>query len=62
MNELIDEMINEAINNCHWKKMVHGVVNPCALAIESGNCDTLINLFKDIPIGKEEECEIVYDE
>lgn len=67
MEELTDEMINDAIKNCHWKKMIHGipicagVANPCIRTIESGRCDTLIKLFKDIPIGKEEECEIVYD-
>lgn len=48
---LTDEMINEAIKNCFWRKDVGGVwictgdIVPCLKHIDEGKCDTLIRLF-----------------
>ena len=48
---LTDEMINEAVKNCFWRKDVGGVwictgdIVPCLKHIDEGKCDTLIRLF-----------------
>ena len=51
MSEITKEMIDKAIKDCFWRKDVCGVdvcrgmLTPCASVIESGKCDTLIELF-----------------
>ena len=50
--EITQEMIDDAIKNCIWRKEVHGVyicrgeVAPCSNVIDKGKCDTLIKLFR----------------
>lgn len=51
MTEITQEVIDEAIRNCPWRRDVAGVhvcvgdVAPCSRLIKSGKCDTLIRLF-----------------
>lgn len=51
MGEITKEMIDKAIKDCSWRKDVCGVdicsgmLTPCASVIESGKCDTLIELY-----------------
>lgn len=55
--EIRQEDIDKAIKTCYWRKDVGGVsvcggmLTPCERAIERGECDTLIQLYK----GGEEE-------
>ena len=48
---ITEKQNNKAKEKCHWRKEVDGVsvcrgnVLPCALAIEKGVCDALIELF-----------------
>lgn len=57
--ELTDEVINQAIKSCYWRKQVHGVpicvgvASPCILAIEHGHCNTLKALFKNVSMDKD---------
>lgn len=50
--EITQEMIDDAIKNCIWKKDICGVdicrgeVTPCIHVIDAGKCDVLIELFK----------------
>lgn len=50
--EITQEMIDDAIKNCIWRKEVHdvyicrGEVAPCSNVIDSGKCDTLKKLFR----------------
>lgn len=50
--EITQEMIDDAIENCIWRKEVHdvyvcrGEVAPCSNVIDNGKCDTLIKLFR----------------
>ena len=50
--EITDEIIQEAINKCFWRKVVHGVdicagnCGVCSVEIKRGRCDTLRKLFK----------------
>ena len=49
---ITEDMIQEAINKCEWKKTVYdvdicrGMAGPCLKVIDDGKCDTLIELFK----------------
>ena len=51
MAEITDEMIQEAIKKCSWRKGVHGVnicagnCGVCSVEIERGRCDALRELF-----------------
>lgn len=46
-----DKDIQDAIENCKWRKDLHGVwicegdIVPCLKHINDGRCDTLIKLF-----------------
>lgn len=57
--ELTDEVINQTIESCYWRKMVHGVpicvgvASPCVVAIKHGHCDTLKTLFENASTDKE---------
>lgn len=50
--EITQEMIDDAIKNCIWRKEVHdiyicrGEVAPCVNVIDAGKCDTLKELFR----------------
>lgn len=52
MSEITQEQIDKAIKECFWKKEVggvnicRGVLAPCQVIIEKGQCDTLIKLFR----------------
>ena len=58
MNEITQEDIDKAIKECYWRKDVGGVsvcggmLAPCQRTIEKGQCDTLINLYRDREDGK----------
>lgn len=49
--EITQEQIDDAINNCEWKKDCHGVavcggeLGACIRIIESGKCPILRELF-----------------
>lgn len=51
MAEITDETIQEAIDKCFWRKVVHGVdicvgnCGACFVEIERGRCNTLRELF-----------------
>ena len=51
MAEITQEAIDEAINNCSWRVIVHDVpictgnCGACQVEIERGRCDTLKQLF-----------------
>lgn len=51
MAEITDETIQEAIDKCFWRKVVHGVdicvgnCGACSVEIERGRCNTLRELF-----------------
>lgn len=51
--EITQEVIDKAIKECYWRKDVGGVsvckgmLTPCSCVIENGQCDTLIDLFKN---------------
>ena len=46
-----EQDIQAAVENCYWRKEVHGVAictgmcAPCVVVMESGNCDTMKDLF-----------------
>ena len=48
---LTDKDIQSAIENCKWRKDLHGTwicagdIVPCLKHIDDGRCDTLIRLF-----------------
>ena len=48
---LTDKDIQDAIENCKWRKDLHGTwicegdIVPCLKHIDDGRCDTLIRLF-----------------
>lgn len=48
---LTDKDIQEAVENCEWRKDIHGTwvcggnIVPCLKHIDDGRCDTLIKLF-----------------
>lgn len=48
---MTDKDIQEAINNCFWRKNLEGIyvcsgdMVPCEKHIDDGKCDTLIKLF-----------------
>ena len=50
--EITQEMIDDAIKNCIWRKELYGIyacrgeVAPCSRVIDSGKCDTLKKLFR----------------
>lgn len=45
--------LNERITNCPWRKKTHevpicaGYVTPCMRVISKGNCDVVIEYFKE---------------
>lgn len=49
--EITQEQIDDAINNCEWKRDCHGVtvcggeLGACVRIIESGKCPILKELF-----------------
>ena len=51
MAEITNKMIQEAIDKCFWRKVVHGIdicagnCEACSVEIERGRCDTLRKLF-----------------
>ena len=54
---LTDKDVQDAIENCKWRKVLHGTwicegdIVPCLKHIDDGGCDTLIRLFaKDINV------------
>lgn len=54
MNDKItQEDIDKTIKECYWRKDVGGVsvcggmLAPCSRTIEKGQCDTLINLYRN---------------
>ena len=50
--EITQEMIDNAIENCIWRKEVYGIyvcrgeVAPCSNVIDSGKCVVLKELFR----------------
>lgn len=46
-----EQDIQAAVENCYWRKEVHGVAictgmcAPCVVVMESGDCDTMKDLF-----------------
>ena len=50
--EITQEMIDDAIKNCIWRKELCGVyicrgeVTPCSHVIDKSKCDALIQLFR----------------
>lgn len=60
--------INEAIETCYWRQIVHGIAicrgdcAPCMRIIDQGKCDTLKQIFAKEPFEKEQTAEIVYQE
>ena len=52
MDTITNEMIEQAIKECHWRMVVHGVdvcvgnCGACAVEIERGRCNTLRQLFQ----------------
>ena len=53
MAKSYEEKAKEAIQDCYWRKNIHGVsvcaadLCPCIKVIEDGKCSTLIELFKN---------------
>lgn len=53
MAKSYEEKVKEAIQDCYWRKNIHGVsvcaavLCPCIKVIEDGKCSTLIELFKN---------------
>ena len=53
MPELTEEMLQEAVKNCKWRKKFFGIdictgnCNVCAREIEAGLCDTLRQLVAE---------------
>lgn len=60
MSEITKEMIDKAIKECYWRKVVDGVgvcggmLAPCSRTIEKGQCETLINLYRNRKEGDPE--------
>ena len=56
-NEVTQEEIDKAVEKCYWKSqnrpgnlmpdICTGMCLPCAAVINSGKCDTLIELFDE---------------
>lgn len=61
MDEITNEIIEQAIKECHWRMVVHGVdvckgnSNVCAVEIDRGRCDTLRQLFQKARKDKNKE-------
>ena len=53
MDKSYEEKAKEAIQDCYWRKNIHGVfvceadLCPCIKVIEDGKCSTLLELFKN---------------
>lgn len=52
MAKSYEEKAKKAVQDCYWRKDIHGVsvcaadLCPCIKVIEDGKCSTLLELFK----------------
>ena len=61
MKELTEKDLNDAVINCKWRILAHGIAicsgncAPCAHEIEKGTCATLLRLVAEARSGEADE-------